>query len=139
MIPTLMQGDRIFVNRFIYRFKNLARGDVIVFRFPGPEKKDFIKRLIAFPGEKVEISEGKIKINGELVNEPRLLEHYYLNQGAFGQAGEGVIVPEGHFFVLGDNSLSSHDSRFWGYVPKKNLKGKAFCIFWPLDRIGGIR
>ncbi|MBN1793718.1 MAG: signal peptidase I [Candidatus Omnitrophica bacterium] len=135
MRPTLLEGDRILVNRFIYRFQKPQRGDVIVFKFPDNPKRDFIKRLIATEGESVEIRSGDIYVNGELMLvPPQIRDRFYYNRGVFGQEGMVVIVPEDSFFVLGDNSGSSKDSRYWGFVPKRYLVGKAFFIYWPLTR-----
>jgi len=141
MRPTLIESDRILVNKFIYRFKDPGRGDIIVFKYPEDEKKDFIKRLIASGGETIQISPqkaGNIWINGELVEDPEILRRiqYYNIPGAlYGEEGMTINVPEDSYFVLGDNSASSRDSRYWGFVPKKNLVGKAFVIYWPIKRM----
>jgi len=140
MRPTLMEGDRIFVNKFIYRFKDPQRGDVIVFISPEDKKKDFIKRLVGLPGENVQISNGRILINGKPVEEnSKLNKRYYYNTGDFGKEGNILTVPKDAFFVLGDNSGSSRDSRYWGFMPKKYLLGKAIFIYWPPNRIGIIK
>jgi len=151
MQPTLMQGDRILVNKFIYgaripftdfrlpAVRQPKRADVIVFIYPGDTKKDFIKRLIGLPGEKVEIKEGNIFINGKLTNEMMLMKFYYYNRGDFGQDSKTIEVPAESFYVLGDNSNTSRDSRYWGFVPHQNLVGKAFLIYWPLNRIRIIK
>ncbi len=120
-------------------FTKPQRGDVIVFIFPEDRSKDFIKRLIAGPGETVEIKEGKILINGEEVTDPRIANTYYYNRGEYGQEGVPISVPPGHYFVLGDNSSSSHDSRYWGFVDEKDVLGRAEVIFWPLNRIRFIK
>lgn len=136
MRETFLEGDRILVNKFIYRFKEPQRGDIIVFRYPQNKKKDFVKRLIAMPGEVVEISDGDIYINDTLVQGPQLIrDFYYYNRGEYGQIGQRITVPPESYYVLGDNSASSKDSRFWGFVPKENLLGKAFFIYWPIRRI----
>ncbi|RKY39897.1 MAG: signal peptidase I [Candidatus Omnitrophota bacterium] len=135
MRPTLQEGDRILVNKLIYRFKEPERGDIIVFRYPLNPKRDFIKRLVAKGKEKVEIREGRILINGREVENENLKRFYYYNYGRYGKRGVEVEVPEGHYFVLGDNSVVSRDSRYWGFVPRKNLLGKAFLIYWPPSRI----
>ncbi|MDD5437135.1 MAG: signal peptidase I [Candidatus Omnitrophica bacterium] len=148
MIPTFQVGDRIFVNKFIYGAKipllnvNLPavrqpkRGDIIVFISPETPKKDFVKRLIAVGGEKVQIRDRKILINGEVVEEPSSIRSIdYYNSGDYGQEGQVIEVPKDSYFVLGDNSASSRDSRFWGFVPKKNLLGKVILIYWPLHRM----
>ena len=139
MRSTLMEGDRILVSKFIYRFHEPRRGDIIVFRFPDDPKRPFIKRLVGVGGDRVEIRDGHAWINNELPADGRLHEIFYYNQGVFGQEGRPIEVPEQHYFVLGDNSSSSHDSRFWGFVPKRLLIGKAVCIFWPLRRLRILR
>ena len=135
MHPTLIEGDRILVNKFLYHFRPPHRGDIIVFRYPEDRKRPFIKRLAAVGGDTVEIRDGHILVNGTLLDGSGIFSsnHYY-NQGTYGQEGQVVHVPDGQFFVLGDNSLSSHDSRFWGFVPKRLLIGQAMCIFWPITR-----
>jgi len=147
MIPTFKVGDRIFVNKFLYGAKipftglNLPavrqpkRGDIIVFISPETPKKDFVKRLIAVSGEKVEIRDGKIFIDGTEARESSVRANYYYNAGDFGREGSAVVVPPDSYFALGDNSASSRDSRYWGFVPKKNLLGKVIFIYWPLHRM----
>jgi len=132
MIPTLKPGDRIFANKFIYRFREPKRQEIIVFRWPVDPKRRFIKRLIGLPGDKVKIVEGQVYINDKPLEENYTLERSYTD---FPE----VKVPKGHYFMLGDNRNNSEDSRFWGFVPRKNIVGKAFVIFWPLNRMGLIR
>ncbi len=151
MRPTLMEGDIILVNKFIYGAKipftqwrlpalrPPKRGDVIVFIYPENPTKDFIKRLVAFPGERVEIKNGTVYINDKPLLDPEFSSRYYYNRGELGQEGEKIIVPKDSFFVLGDNSASSQDSRYWGFLPYKNLLGKAFLIYWPPQRIRIIK
>jgi signal peptidase I len=140
MRMTLMEGDRILVSKFIYKFKEPKRGDVIVFVSPEDKKKDFIKRLIGLPGEKVEISNGTILINGKAVDSDSVMrERYYYNRGDFGRENQIIQIPDDAYYVLGDNSISSRDSRYWGFMPKKYLIGKAFLIYWPLNRIRVIK
>lgn len=138
MRPTLIEGDRILVNKFIYRFKAPARGDIIVFKYPEDTKKDFIKRLIAVGGETARIIDGNIWVDGVLVEElKKIRQTYYYNKPGtpYGEEDMIIKVPVDSFFVLGDNSASSRDSRYWGFVPKKYLVGKAFLLYWPLTRI----
>ncbi|MCM8765429.1 MAG: signal peptidase I [Candidatus Omnitrophica bacterium] len=140
MEPTLKPRDRILVNKFIYRFKEPERGDVIVFRYPLDTRRDFIKRLIAKPGETVKIENGYIYIDGKKIDShPVIKQIYYYNRGSLGNSPEGTKVPENSFFVLGDNSAFSQDSRYWGFVPRKYILGKAILIYWPIQRIGIIR
>ena len=151
MRMTLIEGDLILVNKFIYGAKvpftkfylpalrAPKRGDVVVFIYPEDKQKDFIKRLVGLPGETVEIKGGSIYINGKSAQEPVFNQIYYYNRGDFGVEGQKILVPENSYFVLGDNSASSKDSRFWGFVPKDNLLGKALVIYWPPQRIKLIR
>jgi len=114
---------------------------VIVFKYPEDPKKDFVKRLIGFGGETVEILKGNIWIDGKRLDEPNIVKNYYYNHNdwVYGKENMKIPVPEDHYFVLGDNSAQSSDSRNWGFVPKKNLKGKALLIYWPVPRIKLIR
>ena len=139
MRPTLMEGDKLFVNKFIYRFHVPQRGDIIVFRYPVDPKKDFIKRLVGFPGETVEIRNGKIVVEGKTLEDPASFgKFYYYNHDPYGGPGAKVKVPDNSYFVLGDNSANSTDSRFWGFVPKKNVLGKAIFRWWPPGRMGRV-
>jgi len=149
MIPTLLIGDHILVNKFIYGVRNPVtrelwikgkepqRRDVIVFIFPKNRKLDFIKRVIGLPGEVVEIRNKKVFINGVPLEEPyvqhtdpNILPREISPRDNFGP----VRVPPGHLFVMGDNRDQSHDSRFWGFVPIRDVKGKAFIIYFSWDR-----
>ena len=140
MAPTLVKGDRVLVDKAIYRRSEPQRGDIIVFKYPDDPKRPFIKRLAGLPGETVEIRDGRLVINGaELeASAGRWATLPYSNQGQYAQKGQAVSVPTDSYFVLGDNSAASHDSRFWGFVPKQNLIGKAYKIFWPPDRSGEL-
>jgi len=151
MRPTLIEGDIILVNKLIYGAKvpfidftlpalgEPQRGDVVVFVYPEDPKKDFVKRLIAFEDESVEIRDGTVYINDKPLLEPVFNRIYYYNRGDYGQENKRIIVPKDSFFVLGDNSASSQDSRYWGFVPKKNILGKAMLIYWPPRRIRIIK
>jgi signal peptidase I len=152
MRPTLQEGDKIMVNKLLFgpkipftnyrlpRLREPRRGDIIVFVYPEDRKKDFIKRLVALGGETVEIANGNILINGKLINSPpEMLKIYYYNRGRYGQKGRPIKVPDDSYFVLGDNSDSSRDSRYWGFVPKDNIIGRAMFIWWPPRRIQILR
>jgi signal peptidase I len=146
MEPTLLVGDHILVNKFIYGIKlpfvrktvvpigKPNRGDVIVFIYPVDKSKDFIKRVIGLPGERIEIKGQSVHIDGKRLDDPY---GRYTSKpvGESGRSPAGghfgpVIVPDNHLFVLGDNRDHSSDSRFWGFVPLKSVKGKAFIIYW---------
>lgn len=153
MIPTFNIGDRIFVNKFLYcariPFVNIRlpimdvrtpkRGDIIVFQSPEDPKKDFVKRLIAYGGETVEIRDGKMLVNGKIVEEPSISAVTYYNAGDYGKEGDALHVPKDCYYALGDNSANSRDSRYWGFIPKANLIGKAVFIYWPLYRIKVVK
>lgn len=131
MVPTLEVGDRVFVNKFVYRFWEPERGDVIVFRDVEGEDEDLIKRVVAVPGDKVTSRRGVLRINGEAQEEPYINERRP-DKGSYGP----TKVREGEVFVMGDNRSNSRDSRFFGPVPVENIEGEAFITFWPPSRIG---
>jgi len=151
MRPTLLEGDIILVNKFIYGAKvpftkmslpaltQPKRGDVVVFIYPENPKKDFIKRLVAFGGEEVQIKNGTVYVNDKPLLGQEFSSRYYYNRGGYATEGQKITVPADSFFVLGDNSASSQDSRYWGFVPKKNILGKAMIIYWPPNRIRIIK
>lgn len=142
MRPNLMEGDRIFVDKVTYRFKEPERGDIIVFKYPLDRKKDFVKRLVAYGRETVEIRDGQLYVNGEkLEKPPSITGRFYYNRDDwdFGKRGQVVTVPSDFLFVLGDNSAQSSDSRNWGFVSRKDIIGRAVVIWWPPQRIRLIR
>jgi signal peptidase I len=128
MEPTLHHGERLLVSKLLYRFREPERGEIVVFRYPRDNRTDFIKRVLALPGDKVEIRLGRLYINDQPVEEP-----YVYHAGMFTMPP--LVVPEGQVFVLGDNRTNSEDSRVFGPVDLENVKGKAFVVFWPLPRI----
>lgn len=149
MKQTLLIGDHILVNKFIYGVKlpflqkiiipvkTPRRGDIIVFRFPEEPGKDFIKRVIGIPGDVVEIKSKQVYISGEPLNhdfgihtDPRVIPGLLQPRDNFGPQ----TVPDNSYFVLGDNRDHSYDSRFWGYVDIAAVKGKAFMIYWSWDK-----
>ena len=129
-IAAEFNGERLVVNKFIYRFQQPTKGEVIVFRYPRDPSRDFIKRVIAVPGDTIEIKDGRVFVNQKLMNEPYILEKTLSD---YPQA----TVPEGHVFVMGDNRNNSEDSRFAdvGFVPYDLIKGKAVLVFWPVDQL----
>lgn len=138
MRTTLMERDRIFVEKVSYRFHEPKRGDIVVFKYPLDRKKDFVKRLVAFGGETVEIRDGQIYIDGKrLETPPSFAGRFYYNRNdwPYGKEGQVFKVPDGHFFALGDNSAHSSDSRNWGFVPRKDLVGRAVVVWWPPERV----
>jgi len=147
MVPTLVPGDKIFVNKLVYgpkvpftdlRIKGFGkpqRGDVVVFIPPHDRKKAYIKRLIGLEGDKITLKDGNVYVNGKMVVEPTIARNYYYNQGSFGAEGQEITVPKGKYFFLGDNSISSLDGRFWGFAEEKDIIGKASFIWWPPKRV----
>jgi len=152
MMDTLLVGDYILVNKFLYGpelpltdhrlpgLRHPTRGDIIVFKYPQDEKRDFIKRIIGTPGDTVQVRGDQVFVNGQALVEPyvRRLD------GAFGDraqptycgyayACEPTVVPSDSYFVMGDNRNNSQDSRYWGFVRKDKIKGKAFLIYWSWD------
>jgi signal peptidase I len=155
MEPGLHNGQYLLVNKAVYYKINLKtlsryipfinagdeperfllhgpqRGDVVVFRFPGDTHRDFIKRVIGVPGDTVEITDGVVKVNGVLIDEPYIMSRSHSDYAA-------AVVPPRSYFVLGDNRSNSSDSRNWGFVPEGNIIGKAQVSYWPLDTLGGV-
>jgi signal peptidase I len=146
MANTLLPGQRVLVDRLAYHYRTVHRGDIIVFRWPGHENgTPLIKRVVGLPGDRLSLRNGRLFVNG------RPLPEGYVRrvQGAAEQTlpafeGDGVqawslatpyTVPPGHYFVMGDNRTESNDSRYWGTVPRANIIGRAFFVYWPLDRI----
>ena len=133
MVPTLQVGDRVFVNKFIYRFAEPERGDIVVFESVNGGQEDLIKRIVALPGDEIEVGNGVLLMNGEEQREP------YLNgEMSFADSYGPTEVPEGHVFVMGDNRANSADSRVFGPLPIENIEGEAFMRFWPPLRIGSV-
>ncbi len=138
MQPNYPDGEFLLTNKITYRFNQPQRGDIVVFKAPINEEDDYIKRIIGLPGEKVSIKNGKVYINDQLLEEEYLSSNLYTNGGLFLPNDKEVIVPENHFFVMGDNRPYSSDSRAWGFVPRENIIGKAWLIYWPPQKAGII-
>ena len=133
MLPTLEVGDRLFVNKFVYRFWEPERGDIVVFDDVEGGEDELIKRVVAVPGDRVRIFNGELKLNGEFQEEP-YVKAQFPNGSVYGPER----VPKGHVFVMGDNRGNSRDSRFVGPVPIENIQGEAVLRFWPPSRIGTL-
>ena len=133
MVPTLRVGDRVLVNKFIYRFSEPQRGDVVVFKSVEGDNEDLIKRVVGVPGDRISVRRGKLYVNGEPQKEP-YVNKKFPDRSYFAPK----TVPKDHVFVMGDNRANSRDSRFFGPVPDENIEGEAFLRFWPLDRFGSL-
>jgi signal peptidase I len=134
MLPLLEDSERIIVNKFVYRFHAIDRGDVVVFWYPKDPSVSFIKRVVAVPGDTVELKHGILYVNGQKQNEDAYLLPQFRGEDSF----VAKDVEKGFYFVLGDHRNSSNDSRSWGEVPEKYIYGKAFFRFWPLSKLGLI-
>jgi signal peptidase I len=133
MVPTLKYGDRVLVNKFIYRFTEPQRGDIIVFKSVEGDGQDLIKRVVGVPGDEIAVRGGKLFVNGVPQKEP-YVNKKYPDRSFYAP----TTVPKDHVFAMGDNRANSQDSRIFGPVPEKNIEGEAFLRFWPPDRIGGL-
>ncbi len=148
MLPTLEIGDHLLVNKFLYgiripytgvrvlRIRPPRRGDIVVFAYPVDDSKDFIKRIVGEPGDRLEVRNKRVFINGKPIRDPwgvhrdpLVLPEGFEKRDNFGP----VTVPPGHYFVMGDNRDRSYDSRFWGFVEDPRIRGKAFIIYWSWD------
>jgi signal peptidase I len=138
MQPTLAVGDRLIIDKLTYRFREPKRGDIIVFSPTETLKKQnfrdaFIKRIIGIPGDRIEITEGRVYLNGQLTN-----ENYIAKEDTHGTELEAQIIPPNSYIVLGDFRSNSYDSRYWGLVPRENIIGIATKRFYPFDRAGSL-
>jgi signal peptidase I len=135
MMPALSDQERIFINKFTYRFGigSIERGAMVVFWFPLDPSKSYIKRVIGLPGDRVEIDRGTVIVNGK-----PLVEDYVPEQYRDQQSRPLERIEPDHYYVLGDHRSSSNDSRAWGTVQRKNIYGKAVFVYWPLDKMGRV-
>jgi signal peptidase I len=133
MMPALEDQERVFINKFGYRFgiSEVERGDTVVFWYPGDPSKSYIKRVIALPGDTVELREGQVIVNASPIHEPYVAPDFRDRSSM-----EPLVVPDRTYFVLGDHRNSSNDSRNWGPVPAESIYGKAVFVYWPLSKLG---
>jgi signal peptidase I len=133
MAPLLSDQERIFINKFVYRFEPIERGDVVVFWYPLDRSKSFIKRVVALPGETVELRAGRLYVNGKELTEPYVPSSYL-----DGANYPPLTIPADSFFVMGDHRDSSNDSRVFGPVARQFIYGKAVFAYWPVDHFGSL-
>lgn len=137
MDPSFQDKQYILTNIIALHFSKPKLGDVIVFKAPNDPEKDYIKRVIGLPGDRVLIRDSKVYLNTQELDENAYIANDVKTYtGSFLKEGEEVVVPNDSFFVLGDNRPHSSDSREWGFVPIKSIIGKSFFAYWPLDKMG---
>ena len=136
MMPALTDQERIFINKFTYRFGsgNIERGDLVVFFFPLDRTKSYIKRVIGLPGDAVRIDNGTVYVNNKRLDEPYVPDGFRDHQSLLPET-----VPPDNYFVLGDHRGSSNDSRAWGTVARNYIYGKAVLVYWPMDHFGRVQ
>jgi signal peptidase I len=134
MMPGLEDQERIFVNKFVYRWEPIQRGDIVVFRYPRDTSKSYIKRVIGVAGDRVRIQNGQVYVNGEALDEDYVPSDY-----ADARSYSEVVVPRNSYFVLGDHRTMSSDSREFGPVNDRFIYGKAVFGYWPMEKLGRLR
>src|ERR1700733_2498227 len=134
MMPGLEDQERIFVNKFVYRWEPIQRGDIVVFRYPRDTSKSYIKRVIGIAGDRIRIDNGQVYVNGEALD-----EDYVPNDYADARSYPEVVVPANSYFVLGDPRTMSNDSRDFGPVNERYIYGKAVFGYWPMEKLGRLR
>lgn len=139
MEPNFHDGEYLLTDKISYRLGSPARGDVIVFKSPPTYRDEFIKRIIALPGEEVKVENGKVHINGRELEESYIPDTTKTDPGRFTPEGQTVQIPPESYFVLGDNREHSLDSRNIGPVGREHITGKAWFVYWPIGDAGTIR
>ena len=134
MLPRLEDSDRLFINKFVYRFEAIDRGDVVVFRYPRDIEKSYIKRVIALPGDRLRIDRGRVYVNGKVVHEPYVPPEYRDTRSV-----AEMIVPADSYYMMGDHRSISNDSRDFGPVDRDLIYGKAVFVYWPTRDLGVVR
>lgn len=136
MVPTFHSGDFLITEKVSYRFRNPQRGEIVVLKNPRDESQDFIKRIIAVPGDTLQISNNTVYLNNQPLKEKYIPADYVTRPGAFVTEGTVIKVAGNQYFVFGDNREHSSDSREWGSVTKEELVGRALFRYWPPQVIG---
>jgi signal peptidase I len=134
MLPRLEDHDRLFINKFVYHITSIERGDVVVFHYPRDPEKSYIKRVIALPGDKLQIDHGKVWLNGKLLPESYVPDAYR-DERSYSE----MVVPEDSYFMMGDHRSISSDSREFGPVERDLIYGKAVFVYWPAKDVGEVR
>lgn len=138
MQPNFPNQEYLLTDKVTYRLEDPKRGDVIVFKAPGTDGDEYIKRIIGLPGERVSLKNGKVLINSVELSEGYINSSIYTNPGIFLRANQEVVVPKSSYFVLGDNRPFSSDSRSWGFITRDDITGRAWIVYWPAKSAGRI-
>jgi signal peptidase I len=133
MLPRLEDSDRLFINKFVYHFSAIERGDVVVFRYPRDPEKSYIKRVIALPGDRLRIDHGRVILNGKPIHEPYVPLEYRDNRSM-----AELVIPADSYFMMGDHRSISSDSRDFGPVDRDLVYGKAVFVYWPARNLGVV-
>ena len=140
MYPTLKTGEHLLTSKLAYRFGQPDYNDIVVFHAPNHENLDYIKRIIALPGDRIKLIDGQFYVNGYPLDESAYLDPAVVTSSQrYLLEGTEVTIPPNHYFVAGDNRVNSSDSRDFGPVPEKNIVGKAWIRYWPPNKIGTIK
>ncbi|MCB8817645.1 signal peptidase I [Desulfosporosinus shakirovi] len=133
MLPTIQLQDRLIVDKLLFKFSEIERGDIVVFHptEKSGEKDDLVKRVIGLPGEEIQVKDGNVMVNGTALEESYLLEKPDYQY-------EPATVPADSYYVLGDNRRGSNDSHMWGFLPKQNITGKVWIRYWPFNTFGKL-
>jgi signal peptidase I len=134
MMPRLGDQDRLFINKFVYHFESIHRGDVVVFHYPRDPQKSYIKRVIALPGDELRIDDGRTYVNGRLLPEPYVPRKFHDSRSQ-----DAMVIPPDQYFVMGDHRSISSDSRDFGPVSGELIYGKAAFVYWPAEYMGVIQ
>ncbi len=134
MLPGLQDQERIFINKFVYRFNSIERGDIVVFHYPRDPSKSYIKRVIGVAGDRIRIVDGHVFVNGRMLVEPYVPAEY-TDYRSYPE----ITVPPHCYYLLGDHRTSSSDSRDFGPVDEHYIYGKAVFVYWPMDKLGKLR
>lgn len=133
MLPGLEDQERIFINKFVYRWEAIGRGDIVVFRYPRDTSKSYIKRVIGVPGDRVRMEDGQVYVNGRQLSEAYVPTEFF-DHRSFSE----FTVPEDSYFLLGDHRSMSNDSREFGPVERRYIYGKAVFVYWPMEKVGRL-
>lgn len=143
MMPNFKNKELLLTDKLTYRFRQPARGDVVVFKAPPSEpcsedECEYIKRLIGIPGDRIAVKNGHVYINGNVLKENYLPPDFTTQSGSYLSLGKEVVIPAGSYILMGDNRSHSRDSREFGPIPRKSLVGRAFFVYWPPQQAGLI-